>query len=220
MSNKIKSFSILTGGGADTLDAFPVASIGNNDFAFGIVNGLYHPYYYDASLVKAATESPDFIVPTDNASGTGAWVLTGSHVEAIWVSGSSISTGNSTKVIYNSQIKDTLDEYDPVTGLFVPKNSGDYIISSQSQFVSGSWAANGECRQFWYKDIGSTPVLLKRSRRNQRNAITGYRGVDFCSKLNLSAGDEFEVQIYQSSGGSLALDATPGYNWLTIDRIV
>ncbi|MCK5581922.1 MAG: hypothetical protein KAJ18_11695 [Candidatus Omnitrophica bacterium] len=94
MAGKIKSFSFLTGGGADTLDAFPYLgdagppvqeALTSDEFAFGLYNGLFHPYRYDTTLVKAATESPYFIVPVDNATGIGAWVLQGCANAPRWV---------------------------------------------------------------------------------------------------------------------------------------
>lgn len=225
MADKIKSFSLLTGGGADTLDAFAYAALTSADFAFGLVSGLQHAYKYDTTLIKAATEAPYFIVPVDNGTGTGAWVLQGfqgatTHIEYIHTVGTSITSGLATKVIYDTKIYDTLNEFDGVNSLFIPKNDGFYSIKPQTQFVSGAWAANSELRHFIYKDISSTPVLLKRSRRNQRGAIMGYRGLDWSTSVYAEAGDELEVQVYQSSGSPLALETTSGYNWLIIDRTI
>lgn len=71
----------LTGGANANLDGVPVASISDGEIATGAdTSNVWRFYYYDASNNNTTNpeNSPLVIVPDDNSSGTGAWILVSS----------------------------------------------------------------------------------------------------------------------------------------------
>jgi hypothetical protein len=67
----------LTGGTTTSLDRYDSAGTDayeDGNVAIGVDNsGNFYSFQYDADLVQTE-ESPDYIVPDDNSSGTGCWV--------------------------------------------------------------------------------------------------------------------------------------------------
>ncbi len=64
----------LTGGGAGDLDNYPVADCETGKIALAVISTGHHIFYYDETE-SGAESSPNIIIPDDNSSGTGAWVL-------------------------------------------------------------------------------------------------------------------------------------------------
>lgn len=219
-----KSFSILTGGGSDTLDAFPVAELLTGDFAFGIVSGLHHAYDYDEALVIASTNSPYQIVSADNVSGTGAWVLSGyqgamSHVLAHSGVGTQMFvSGVNQIVVFEIEDYDDLSEYDDTTGLFTAKYPGFYSINSTVLFEStNQWEAN----EIVILAIDVNATTVSSGYRNIVMApLDGYFGSFVNTTVKVSAGDTIGINAYQNCDISLALRDSAQYTTLTIDRIV
>jgi hypothetical protein len=74
----IHTYKGLTGGANANLDGVPVANISDGEIATGAdTSNVWRWYYYDASNNNTTNpeSSPDVIVPDDNVSGTGAWIL-------------------------------------------------------------------------------------------------------------------------------------------------
>ncbi len=66
----------LTGGASGDLDNYPVADCETGKPSIAFVQGdARYDHIYDESEAGAES-SPDIIIPDDNSSGTGAWVLT------------------------------------------------------------------------------------------------------------------------------------------------
>jgi hypothetical protein len=63
-----------TGDSNPALDGRPFASLLDNDMAYGLYGTSFLSYRYDTTSIL--TESiPNVVVPNDNSSGTGAWLL-------------------------------------------------------------------------------------------------------------------------------------------------
>jgi hypothetical protein len=78
------------------LDSIATATINDADMALVVdANEEAHIYRYESSNDNAANPNsdPQVIVPTDNASGTGAWILTDMSVEDLKVYGAAVIDG-------------------------------------------------------------------------------------------------------------------------------
>lgn len=222
MADKNKSFKLLTGGGADTLDAFAYAALTSNDFAFGIYNGMHHVYRYDTTLVKAATESPYFIVPADNGTGTGAWVLQGfqgamSHVYVANANGQTINAATETPIAFIQEIHDSLGEF---TGNeFTAKNNGLYQTCGEYNFDTDDWTAGDD--HFGIVNIDGNPHAYTKRYTISATVSTIRIGGSFSKVIPLTTGEVLEFAIqHNNTGGSVDLRTANTWNWLTIDRLI
>lgn len=212
---KNNTFSILTGGGADSLDAF--VTPGNGDFAFGIVSGLQHSYVFDTS--ETGSENSPYQIKADDAT-TGSWMLVGfkgamSHVRATTDASQSIPNSTHTYVIFEDEVYDTLGEYVAATGIFTATYSGYYKISCIISFISATWASG---------KTGTLYLYINNSRYADGGRITpnatGLYKISMHEVVYLDPTDTVRIDIYHDYGGALALVGTTSYNCLTIDRIV
>jgi len=76
-----------TGGAAGSLDGITSGATGYNDadVASVLVSDVEYYYIYDATKVAAADADPSIIVPDDNVTGTGAWVLQAPNAKLVQV---------------------------------------------------------------------------------------------------------------------------------------
>jgi hypothetical protein len=77
MAKNVYAAKALTGGGTGALDAIGYADLNNEDLAAVITSTYSYFFQYNASNNNVANpeSSPDVVVPDDNGTGTGAWVL-------------------------------------------------------------------------------------------------------------------------------------------------
>jgi hypothetical protein len=141
-----------------------------------------------------------------------------SHVKAFCTTGPSIATATATKVVFNSVAYDKTGEYDNSTGVFTAVNDGFYIIACNYSFESTSWTGGYQTYAGLYVNdavvaIGDVAEALY--------TVTLYATSLLTRGIELSAGDEVDIRVYQNNGSSLALrtDVTQ-YNWLSIDRVI
>jgi hypothetical protein len=74
MANKIYGFKALSGTGTGALGKYPEAGgpvLTTNDYAMGVVSGIFYVYIFDSTSV-AAESSPQIIAPNGVA---GNWLL-------------------------------------------------------------------------------------------------------------------------------------------------
>jgi hypothetical protein len=70
----LKGFIGLTGGTIANLDGKPYSSLTNNYLAYGLDGITFRSYQY-STTETGSENAPFIIVPDDNTTGTGAWVL-------------------------------------------------------------------------------------------------------------------------------------------------
>ncbi|MBC8184280.1 hypothetical protein H8E88_24560, partial [candidate division KSB1 bacterium] len=108
MSNKYFGAIALTGGGTGAVDAIAVALLSEGDI-LKVVSDTYE-YAYNYSASEAGSEdSPRIIIPDDNVSGTGAWVLRGATPFYLQGKGGDIASASPLVI-------DTDGDYFDVTG--------------------------------------------------------------------------------------------------------
>jgi hypothetical protein len=222
MTNYNDTFSVLTGGGTDSLDGIAVATLSDGDFAFGIIGGLHHSYFYDESLSIGANNSPYQIIPDDNGTGTGAWVLSGlqpnfSHVEAKTDVALTLTSGANSVLKFDGKLEDTLNEYNVATGAFVAKNTGRFMICLSARSATVTWAGGNSC----YLELQVDSGVYTRSQGFYAHA-TATIGMNptMSRKINLVAGETFIPYFWHNrAAGNTTLFTSDTFNWMTIDQI-
>lgn len=219
MSSKVKGFIALTGGGVGSLDAIDGAGLADKDYAFGVVDGVQHCYWLDYDS-GAAENSPYIIAPDVNA-GNKRWILSNfqsafSHVEANRATAQSIPNATDTIVIFDTEIKDTLSEYNNSIGRFSATYAGHYLISGAIILDSTAFLVGEVC----LLDIHVNGTKERHGFRNSAHAnATVYQGSLVSSTIYLTAGQYVELNANQGTGAAVNLFNDATFNYLTIDRI-
>ena len=125
----------------------------------------------------------------------------------------------SNTVIYDTEISDTLNEYNPATGIFTPVNSGVYSIIIKI-VVSGSTTGTYRQMNFW---AGSTRHDF--DQRNPTDVMLG--GNDsYCLTISgvysITAGSNSFAEFYHNASVNMLMSADSpfsGYNFLTIQQL-
>ena len=220
MTTNILGFTALTGGGTGALDAITSSYYADGSIAFGVVSGVHYPYQYDASET-GSENSPYYIIPDDNVSGTGAWVLVMpqgpfSHVSARTDAGQSIESGTAEIIIFEDEDWDDLGEYDTDTGLFTATYAGYYHVEAVMTIDSVAWGSNKSIIPYIYVDgslnsIGPRTVI---------DGVTNNGAASIGKTIKLTVGQTIGVWIYQNQGSTQNLrSSSADWNWLTIDRL-
>lgn len=214
---KNETFSILTGGAADSLDG--ILTPGNGDFAYGNVSGLFHGYTFDTS--ETGGENSPYQIKADDAT-TGSWMLGGfkgamSHVRSESDAGATITTGTTTPLIFEDEIYDTLSEYNTTTGAFIPLYDGKYNINISARSDGVAWTAtnNGSIQ-------GQVDTVIYTIGRVEyaKAAATFSLNWTFNDTIDMSAGESFIPQLFFiRTAGNTTLSNSAYYNHITIDRI-
>jgi len=127
-------------------------------------------------------------------------------------SNQTISNTTVTTVIFNSEIEDTLGEYNISTGIFTATEDGVYQVVANIHWAgvpSGQWVqtyitAGGTVYTMWYDTIVATI--------SQKQADA--KGI-----FKLAAGDTVEIKVQQNSGGNLDIRAFAYTTSLFITKI-
>ncbi len=169
--------------------------------------GYYHTFssdvyrYVGGCVLDSGTYSGKFIY-------NGKDDFTSGSLTVILVEQSSSTAYN--PVVFDSELKDTLNEYDVSTGITTLKIDGIYEITTMTKV--NSLAQNQRMKTSIQIDIGAGYVL--RAINENHNAGTATSVSCLCSKtFELSAGDKIQIL---STG---TLDVTAASNYLSIIRI-
>lgn len=212
--------TVLIGGGAGAVDKIDGAGLSAGD-TIQCINST-GIYTYINVQDSAAESIPDVIRPDTNP-GTNSWHLFNwlppmSHVEATRESAQSIADSSATEIIiFNLELKDVLGEYVHTTGIFTATHNGFYVVNSGVGFVSASWDA----QEFSVLNLAKNNAVYRRGGRKNVYATTTFNMTPvFSGGIYLLATETIDIRCFQNQGGALNLDATAGFNWLTIDRLM
>lgn len=218
MSNLTLALSALIGGGAGALDAIDGDSLSDGDAAVVVLStGVYH-YHLNAS--SGATENSPYVIAPDFNPGTKRWVLVTpagafSHVTATETTGQNIPNATQTTIIYNTEIDNTLGEYNASTGIFTAVGDKRILISA-SCFYSAAWGAAPKIADIYL--IHNT-TKIRANRQTTWAAITADANPMLSIGVSLLSGETLKIETYQNQGGAVALAGGADFNYLTIDQI-
>lgn len=216
---KNKSFSALTGGGFGALDKIDGAALQNLEMAFGVVNGVQHCYWLDED--SGASENSPYVITPDTNAGNKRWILADfqapfSHVQVNRSTAQSLPNDTETTFIFDTEVKDTLGEYNNATGRFTATYEGYYLVNFIVTCEAAvSWAA----LELFYAIVDINGASTKRGDRYPAFTSSYGRGACFNSTIYLTAGQYIDCDIYQNQGASINTWASADFNYLTIDRI-
>jgi microcystin-dependent protein len=95
MAKQIFAANILTGGVSGSLDDISYTTLEDGNIAIVIVASTSKTYFFKYSSSEAGDESsPDIIIPDDNTTGSGAWVLVGVHAGVLTADSITLASGS------------------------------------------------------------------------------------------------------------------------------
>jgi hypothetical protein len=128
----------------------------------------------------------------------------------------SITNGVSTTVIFANENNDVYGEYDPATGIFTAKRSGEYFVQSMILYGSAAWTAGNSIDLNIMRDSN---VICSQNYRIQYTSTT-FHGNQASCHVTITVGQQIKVQTYQDRGSATDLIGTGSaiYNRLQIYR--
>lgn len=219
MSELTLALSALTGGAAGSLDSIDGDDLADGHAAVVVLSDAV--YHYHLNATSGATENSPYVIAPDTNAGTKRWILVTpiaplTHVSATSDDGQTIANNIVTTVVFENEVIDSLDEYNPSTGIFTPKNNGYYLINSVISFVSAAWTSGSKAMTKIFID-DTTYVSGPKIRTP---TATGSLGPGVSSVVYLTVGQYIEIIALHSQGSSLALSDKTSENWLTINRLL
>jgi len=218
MSNEVRGFIALTGGTAGALDAIADADLTDQDYAFGVVAGVQHCYWYDDDS-GVAENSPYVIAPDDVGEGDGRWILSGfqpafSHVIVEATGGQTITSGSPITIQYNSEIKDLLGEFNTGTYTFTAIYAGYYLVTATILSDVENWGAGSSLILTAVPSV-ATPIA---GVRPLQPTVDSKQASGFVSGgIYLTASETLHITVYSTNSGSI--DLATSSNRLDIHRI-
>lgn len=129
----------------------------------------------------------------------------------------SIPNTTYTKIQYDDEVYDTLNEYDSgVNYRFTCSKAGTYMFKADIMFTNKSWTAGEQIRFALYKN---GVILSHFDRFEYQGNNTEYLYASGVIIDKASIGSYYEVYIYQGSGGALNTHTDEHYNSFTIQRL-
>lgn len=113
-----------------------------------------------------------------------------------------LSAGVSTKVLFQTEILDNLNEYDTSLSRFTVKNSGTYLVSGTIAFSSGM-GTSVSCTLFLYANGTPYRTLSYNTGTNSTSPV-----IPFSHQGNFAAGSYLEIYVQTTSGTVLATSTT------------
>lgn len=106
----------------------------------------------------------------------------------------SFANGADTTILFTTETKDTFNEYDPSTGYFTAKRSGDYFISTTWLSDTVSWTTGSFLQLQIMKNSSSFCRSYKRIDSTQTMNV----GITVTCTVSLSVGDSIRSNISQN----------------------
>lgn len=222
MANKIYPFANLTGGVDDSyLDYTDGDNLTDGDFALGIdANGIHRAYRLNAT--SGATENSPYIIAPDTNPGTKRWELMApggamTHIEYTKATAQSFPSGNTDTILYDTEVEDTLSEYNTTTGVFTATAAGTYHVSFALLTDNVTWLA-GTPMDLVIKKNGT--AYRKGSHIYLFAGVTTAFSVWLSASITLAASDTLEFCFHHVRTAAVDNETDATENWLTIDRLV
>lgn len=124
-------------------------------------------------------------------------------VQANNVSAQSIANSTNTVITNWTETLDANNNFNNTTGVFTAPTAGQYLVSAQAFFVAANWAANSVA----IINILQNGTAKATFSNSFFSAVTGQNVTTPLGTfmLNCAASDTISIQVFQSSGGAVAL---------------
>lgn len=123
-----------TGDTNPSLNGRPYATLVSGDVAYGMLGTSFYSYKY-SSTETGAQSIPSIIIPNDNTTGIGAWILTSAKFVSLELTKGVAGSGSTSRLL------NTYDEgqwFPSVGGNATYSNQiGNYVKTGKKVFISG-----------------------------------------------------------------------------------
>lgn len=181
--------------------------------------------YHDgtsAYIDNLGTQNSDVIIRINDATTTrNAIVINGdegsvsmlrqSCVTVYHNTNFTIGTGSLTTLVWNTEIKDNLGEYNTGTGIFTAKDEGIYIATCVVD-----WKAINTTKDYRVDITTSVESFI-------HDDISASADGDHCQSSSvavyLTAGQTIKIQAYQNSGGNETIQGGSAYSFFSVVKV-
>lgn len=138
-------------------------------------------------------------------------------VRATQSTAQSIPNAAATVLTYDTEVFDTLSEFDPVTGVFTAKNAGYYQIDGGALSSSVAW----DVGERWEVRVYKNGAEYAKGDYNVADAATTRQRSSYVSALVHMNGttDTLDVRLIHNQGAAVTLDTSPTANYVNIQRV-
>lgn len=134
-----------------------------------------------------------------------------------------IANETDTTIVFTTEGRDALGEYDNSTGIFTAKTGGKYLVCVAMLSASVAWDA-GEIFRLSISKNGLSTVgnYFCLDRWFSHAANTGLANTSGSIVVSLEPGDTIRVKCYHNRGANTDIyaDSDGYYTWLTIQRML
>jgi len=165
---------------------------------------------------SATSPTPNSIPVSDTSGYLDAWIGAHKSFVSVYLSANqSIPSGTWTKIAFNAERHDLLNEHSNGTITFA--QTGYYLVVAYIVWASASWASGNTQYLRVYRN-GSAG--LEMDRRYVETSFTGSCCLKGAHIGQYSAGDQLELWIFQSSGSSRDVAGGTGYTYFMVARLI
>lgn len=126
-------------------------------------------------------------------------------------------TGATTKIEYDDEVEDNLDEYDSVTNHNATViKAGRYLVIAGLTLATAAWDVGEFAQLRVYVDNTATHILSRREFDAYRSDPATLSGSCI---LKLSAGAVVDIRVYHNRGASTNCTTVASYNYFMMHRI-
>lgn len=211
--------TVLTGGGTGALDKIDGAGLNEGDVAVVVTNsGVLH-YFLNASSGEA--ENSPYVISPDSNAGTKRWVLQVpkgpiTNIQAEQATVQSMASSTPLAMIFDTEEKDSLSEYDHTTGRFTPKHDGTYLITSTVTTEYTSWSAGF----VFYTMVYKNGTEFKRGFVVATPAVSASMTAMVTIITDLVVGDYIEIYAAHNKTATVQTSAIDNRTHLGISRLI
>lgn len=163
----------------------------------------------------------NFSVPIVGQAASAALTTTEAMLTAVKVeatrssSAQSISTGNTDTLVFDTEITDNLNAYNPSTGEFTAPKPGSYFVSANFYSATQTaFATNERLIMYIFKNGVQQKAIAIKSDGSQSQT-----GVDGSSLVTLVKGDVVTVRLFQDSGATQSTFTSSGLTNLAVFEV-
>ena len=130
-----------------------------------------------------------------------------------------LSTGTVTDIIHDSEVVDSLGEYDTATGIFIPANTGHYEIIMQLGVDVSMNAGTNYQLNFYDSTLGFDAFTVFEVNKQADETNAARRTTGGSKIIKLTAGNSYKVTFSNNTGNTASIPNNFSLGFLCIHRI-